>query len=499
MPTPFLRRFFPHLPAEGTAERLLDHEYQLECLAAGETDNSRLREYLQFLSDTHTALAQQNLRALAGGAGGTLADLLAAPYPAGTLSFAPADVPADDRARLIARLRERGMATTALLEGTVTGDSGTQAEAVRALKNGMIAQGRDQQEEFKDALSLLREAQGGAVGARNYVVWFQIAWILWKQNDLAGAEEAFYQAYRLSGGAGDVFHYLSIRHRAYLQYLIGAAGDAVQTIGRAAELFPSDPETLCDAARYAAASGDPASAAGLLHRYLRAEPTGAITVLADAALASVLPTLADALLAETRDAERAAAQAVARLADAGANARTAIERAGIAGGEDDALRGGVVDAGALLARLAGTLSYLASVGIARTAEAQTAAVYARVREMLADAAATADARLVRPRVQKERLLSERKRWREDAAKIERSARSINVNLSAPPRRTLFGRINAEHAAMYDNYQTARGHMEITEEAMKTELPRYEEEIAAGEAEITRIRETLAWLDERAAA
>ena len=63
----------------------------------------------------------------------------------------------------------------------------------------MKASGRDQEEWYKDAARLLRDVLDNPIGRGNYVAWFQTGWLKWKfQRNLAEAEEAFYQAARLS-------------------------------------------------------------------------------------------------------------------------------------------------------------------------------------------------------------------------------------------------------------------------------------------------------------
>jgi len=84
----------------------------------------------------------------------------------------------------------------------------------------MQASGRDRQEEFKDALRLLTEVLNNPIGSRDFVAWFQIGWLKWKdKQDLPGAAEAFYQAARLSGTEGKPHYVSSLRHLAYIQYL----------------------------------------------------------------------------------------------------------------------------------------------------------------------------------------------------------------------------------------------------------------------------------------
>jgi hypothetical protein len=57
-------------------------------------------------------------------------------------------------------------------------------EADRALKNGMKASGRDQ-EEFKDAGRLLGDVLGNPIGSRNYMAWFQTGWLNWSSNEIS--------------------------------------------------------------------------------------------------------------------------------------------------------------------------------------------------------------------------------------------------------------------------------------------------------------------------
>ena len=128
-------------------------------------------------------------------------------------------------------------------------------EAERALKNGMQASGRDRQEEFKDAMRLLSEVLTNPIGSRDFVAWFQLGWLKWKdKNNLPDAEEAFYHAARLSGSQKKPHYVSSVRHLAYIQYLQGKHKDAYATIQKLLTLWPQDGdhEVLYDAARYAA-------------------------------------------------------------------------------------------------------------------------------------------------------------------------------------------------------------------------------------------------------
>ncbi|MBC7805289.1 MAG: hypothetical protein H7145_03990 [Akkermansiaceae bacterium] len=501
MPTPFLRRYFPSIPAEGVAERLLDNEYQLERIAAGSPDEAPFTEYLHYLHEAQRVLAIGHLRTAAGknktGSIPALIAVLTAPEPTGTAAFTPANIVAHDLSARQHRLRERGTQVEQVLSNPAFagGESQLLIEAARATKNGMTSTGRDQQEEFKDALQLFREAQEGAIGNRNYVVWFQIGWIMWKQGaQLSEAEEAFYQAYRLSAATQDIFYYLSQRHRAYLQFLQNKYSEASDTMSRAVSLYADDPETLLDAARYAAASKKTDEAAAFLRKVFVLEPSRALTVLADEAFLPVLTPLSETLWHIFENGERKATHAVNRLAATQESLRVAAERSGTTIPLPETLTAGIAEAHALIKQHNAALSYPAALGIVQTATAQANALYSHAQKALEAESAAIEQRLIRPRRQIERILSEKKKWKEDADKLVRAAKQSNVNLAVAPKRNLFGRFNPEHATLYENYQTARHQAELNALAVKNELPAYQAEIARSEGEQERIAETMAWLE-----
>ena len=155
-------------------------------------------------------------------------------------------------------------------------------EADRALKNGMKASGRDQQEEFKDAARLLRDVLDNPIGSRNYVAWFQSGWLNWKfKGNLAGAEEAFYQAARLGGPEADLYHGYSVRHLAYMQYLQGRPAEAYENIHKALGVTPNDHDTMYDAARYAAKTARESEALELLDKCIDRQPQTTITMFSE--------------------------------------------------------------------------------------------------------------------------------------------------------------------------------------------------------------------------
>ena len=256
------------------------------------------------------------------------------------------------------------------------------------------------------------------------------------------------------------------------------------------------PDILRDAARYAVASGNPDEAGAFLRHLLHVDPAQAETVFAEETFASALPTLADGIWHLFETGERDAAKSVAELAHSEANGREAAERSGVPIALSPEMLAGVADAQKLMQTYANTLSFPVARGITLTATAQTEAIYAHIRRTLETANEEIGQRLVRPRRQIERLVSDQKRWKEDVTKLERAARQSKINISSPPRRGLFVKFNAEHASMYENYQTARGQAEINAKKIADEMPGYESEIKHGETEQKRIADTIAWLLEQ---
>jgi tetratricopeptide (TPR) repeat protein len=154
-------------------------------------------------------------------------------------------------------------------------------EADRWFMSGLNRNGRDRDEDWTDALRLLQATVDNTAGMQDYVAWFQIGWIFWKHhNNLPQAEEAFYRAQRLSAASGNLYHVLSLRHFAYVQYLQGRHEGAYQTIQKALR-YSKDHETRFDAARYAASTSRRAEALTLLEQCVRERPTTALTMFAE--------------------------------------------------------------------------------------------------------------------------------------------------------------------------------------------------------------------------
>lgn len=195
-----------------------------------------------------------------------------------------------------------------------------------ALQNGMKASGRDQEEDYKDAMRLLREVLNNPIGSRNFVAWFKTGWLNWQfTRNLAEAEEAFYQAARLSGPEEDFFHNYSLCHLAYMQYLQGRSAEAYDTIHKALGVMPNDHDTMYGAARYAAKTDRESEALELLDRCIDLQPQTIITMFSeqDFMSATLQQGLASLLIRKT-EAGRAKAL---RCIQAWQHAMTAVRQA----------------------------------------------------------------------------------------------------------------------------------------------------------------------------
>jgi tetratricopeptide (TPR) repeat protein len=175
-------------------------------------------------------------------------------------------------------------------------------EADKWLTVGMKRLGRDRTEDFKDAMNLLEATVGNPIGKQDYVAWFQIGWILWKDGArLAEAEEAFYRSQRLSEPEANAWYIKGVRHLAHMQYLQGNLKDAVATIEKATLTRDSisaaaDPEAAYEAAKYYARTRQPEKMLAELEWALRHCPDWVVTMYADADIDGDFYQYADLLL-----------------------------------------------------------------------------------------------------------------------------------------------------------------------------------------------------------
>jgi len=183
-------------------------------------------------------------------------------------------------------------------------------EAKKWLTVGMNKSASDAKEDFADSLRLYREVVKNPIGNQDYVAWFDIGWLLWRyENDLAKAEEAFRRACRLSEPSGDLYHQLSLRHLAQIQYIEGRYEDAWQTIQKAIPAAVNH-DAPFDAARYACKTGRTGDALMLIEKCIDLQPTTFVTMFAEVDFATLHAQMLELASRKTQQAKEQAQTAV---------------------------------------------------------------------------------------------------------------------------------------------------------------------------------------------
>lgn len=184
-----------------------------------------------------------------------------------------------------------------------------------ALKNGVRYTGREREEEFKDALRLLKGVLENPIGSRNYAIWFEVGWIEWMLGEpIETAINSFYHAARLSGSDDTAYFVPALRHQAHLQAQHGSFPEAFATIQRAlAVTGESEPLLWVEAARYALGAGHRPTAQSLLDQALDRSPASAYALYSDPDLAPLHASCGQTIERFTEAARSVAARELTRL------------------------------------------------------------------------------------------------------------------------------------------------------------------------------------------
>jgi tetratricopeptide (TPR) repeat protein len=261
-----------------SADRLIDHYYQTVCTATDTQDVERF--FVRLLR--HCGADDPKVRAFLG-----LEDL---PVVDDDPLFPTAITLSPGLKRIIAPFTEEILDHQARLQQISQAQrqrhqpdkTAILDEADGALRNGMRGSGRDRTEDLKDALRMYRSVLNDPVSGRDYAIWFNVGWILWQlESNLPEAEEAFYQAARLSGSVTDLLHLYSLRHLAYMEALQGKNREAYVTITKALAQSPDDADLLYDAGRYAARLERLDNGAVLMEKAFDAKPLFLVLALSE--------------------------------------------------------------------------------------------------------------------------------------------------------------------------------------------------------------------------
>jgi tetratricopeptide (TPR) repeat protein len=370
-------------------------------------------------------------------------------------------------------------------------------EANTALANGMRTGGRDRVEDFKDALRLFRTIQEDAVSGRDYAVWFNVGWLLWKlEENLPEAEEAFYQASRLSVSAGDQYHALSLRHLAYLQYLQAKIKPAHATLVKGLAANPEDPDTLYDGARYAARVGRQAEAMSLIDRcfdrnpllltFAFTEPDFVETGL-DAAIAELLKTKREQVIGQIKREASRWATATAAASEAAARAEAPIDL--------PAELREAADPRQITTHL-GEADFFTVHEVARRVIGKADAIRQTVQVALDKTIASFDAEAERVQKQFEKLQQDRDTWRTTVKWLEKEANQAGYSLqSKGPLENIKLRLQKRHDRVMTarlNYSQSKDNLAQSTSQLKELAPGLQRQIKQINERKSRVEATRDW-------
>lgn len=208
----------------------------------------------------------------------------------------------DDRLTAIVQQQQKQQQTLNEIAATLRTPYETSVRELREAADKWLTSGnlpnrpaRDREEDWADAMRLLRITTENPIGRQDYMAWFQIGYLLWKKDgNLTEAEDSFYRAQRLSSTSHDAAHIQALCHLAHMQHLQGKHTDAYTTIERVLAIS-DDHEIYFDAARYAACIDRLQDCAQHLERCIDLQPITCYTMFGepDFKRPSVLVMLAD--------------------------------------------------------------------------------------------------------------------------------------------------------------------------------------------------------------
>ena len=371
-------------------------------------------------------------------------------------------------------------------------------EAETALRNGMRGTGRDRLEDLRDALRLLRSIQADPVSGRDYYIWFDIGWILWQlDGNLVEAEEAFYQAARLSATAGDWLHNFSLRHQAYMQYLQNKHKLAHATITKAVAHTPDDAETLYDAARYAARAERNAEALAHLDRCFDVNPMVLVYALGEEdfqetgmepQVRSLLTAKRDTGLSVLRTEVARWRRAIAAVREAGEQSNVPVEISADLNEKAVMEYAGISDT---------DVDYLGLKDAIHNVEGKSDAVRASGKASLEKAIAALDADAEKYQRQIDQIKKVWEHWRAQVKWLEQEAKEAGYTLKqGGPMEAIKLRMQKKFDRVRDarmSYEASRENLEVAVKEVKEKIPPLQNSIASVRERRGKIEAARDWL------
>jgi curved DNA-binding protein CbpA len=456
--------------------RLIDHYYEWDILGA---DSAMLKKrYQDLLTDweksARTALASQP-------------DILEN-LPSGTLKNWP-----DEATLKRFALQEQSLAATSQALCAHYEPSLQELASVgeRALRQGIQSSGRERDDEFNDALRILKSVLESPIGSRNYVAWFQVGWLQWKMGQLDACAESFYQAVRLSASdtnpSAKRYQVLSLLHLAHAASLQSRFTDAHQCLDRATQITPDAADVLVEQARLCLLESAPSNATDFLRPAMVADTSLMYGYFGDEDLSAHIPVVLVRLIQDNATSNRKESkQEIARYKATFQAINTVYERLNLPALPTE-FAPGFLDS----PEMQGVFGIAT---LRQQAQAKMDAMKTLCQETLQTEISKANALIDRLHKQLKRFEEDHNHWLREKERAELTAREGNFTLDnysfknpLTPRRNQFAeQIRQMHASSIS-------HLKQAEEQVRIMKPDLEAKLDVQTSRIQKVEEEMAWL------
>ena len=365
-------------------------------------------------------------------------------------------------------------------------------QGLHAIKNAVHYGGRERQEELRDALRLLKGVLENPLGSRNFAVWFEYGWTQWALGEpVEETIESFYQAARLSGNTGELYHLHALRHQAYLLSASGKWSEAWTTAQRALSVAGGgSPSLWVESARYALGVGALTQAQGLLDRALDSSPEIAFALFSDPDLTPLYGACSQTLERFAEAARESAAHELERLHAARQTEQQLQEKLGIRVELPPSL---------ILPESIQSSSLFEAHALASGAHDEATRIFDAAIVAVEEEHKKAVTNSHRLKVQIDQALSEKSYYEGSLRNVEEHARESgfslhNYNFNNP----FFRKRNQKAEDARFAYESFRQKLAQTETFLRDHLPAMEAAFDKHEARRQKIEDVLAWLNEKRA-
>jgi tetratricopeptide (TPR) repeat protein len=456
--------------------RLIDHYYEWDILGV---DGALLKERYQKLLVGWEGCARQALAAYP--------DILAN-LPVGTGQHWPDDV-------ALARFAAHEKALMETSEALRTNYDPTLQELVivgeRALRQGIQSTGREQEDEFADALRLLKGVLESPIGSRNYVAWFQVAWLQWRAGMLPESTESFYQAVRLSASAAEPaakrYQVLSLLHLAHLYARQERYDESNQCLDRAELHAPNTPDVLVERARLVVLQGNPSRAPEFLRPAMMSDISLLYGYFADEDFSTHIPVVLTRLIQDNATNNRQESDQEISRYHGIYNAITEVhQRLDLASVADE-----FAPSFLTLPEMQG---FFGSATLRQQASIKSDAMQAITQKLCKIEVTKANEFIDKLQKQIKRFDDDKTHWLREKERAELTAREGGFTLDSYSfKNPLFPRKNQFIEQIRQMHTSSISHLQQAEDQIRVMKPDLEAKLDVQTTRIQKIEEALAWL------